>query len=70
MSAAKKEVIPGYLSTEQAADVLGYSPQRVRQLKTELGGIDTPGILYPAAVVKEFAKRPRPKPGRKPAKDT
>lgn len=61
-------ILPGYLTSEQVADILGVSVGRVRQLAEKLGGIKTPGLLYPERNVMSFAKLKRPagwKPGRK-----
>lgn len=65
MAAAPKEIVPGWYTTEQVAEMTGYTVQRIRQLREELGGVDVSGIIYPVDKAREFAKRPRPKPGRK-----
>jgi len=62
-------VIPGYLSTDEVAKILEVTPARVRQLAEKLGGIKTPGLLYPEKLVRTFAKVDR-RPGNPGKKDS
>jgi excisionase family DNA binding protein len=59
--------IPGFLTTAEVAARLKYTARRVRQLAAELRGVQVGrDWLYPADAVDAYAKKPRPKPGRKP----
>lgn len=59
------------VTTSVAAELLGVSPQRVRQLKKQLGGYLADGrtLVYPRAnveaLVAKWKREGKPKPGRK-----
>ena len=54
-----------HLTTSEAAEILGLTPRRVRQLAADLGGVElVPGrLVFPRARIEAEAKKPRPKPG-------
>ncbi len=57
-------LIPGYLTTAQAARYLGVSERRVQQLQEPLQAIKVGGsLLWPDAPLKK-RKRAKPGPGR------
>lgn len=66
MAAKLVEAISGYATTDSVAAYLGYTPQRIRQLRDRLGAVEVGrnALLYPSTVVREFAKLPRPNRGR------
>lgn len=64
------------ITTDQAAQIIGRSVRRVRQLADQLGGQRAGrDLLFPAARVREYARGPRPSVGypkgrpRKPPAD-
>ena len=60
-----------YLSTKEAAEVLGLTERRVRQLAGDLGAVNMVGrLVYPRKKVEAAAKKPRPKRGPKPKSPT
>ena len=54
-----------HMTTSEAAEFLGLTPRRVRQLAATLGGVEVvPGRLaFPRGRVEEYKRQPRPKPG-------
>jgi len=59
-----KQAIPGYLTTQEAARVLGVTRGRVHQLRRVLGAVECGNILlFPVETVRT-RKRSKPKPGK------
>jgi len=55
------------ISTQDAAELLGLTPRRVRQLREELNAVEIGGVLlFPRKRVEAEAQRERPKRGPKP----
>jgi hypothetical protein len=61
------EVIPGWSNSWAVAEYLGCTPQHVRRIRGDLGGVEVSSntVLYPVAKVRAFKRKPLPKVGWK-----
>lgn len=55
------------ISTKEAAEILGLTPRRLRQLRDDLGAVEIGGALcFPRKRIEAEAKKDRPNRGPKP----